>query len=99
MSGSRRGLPEIVKKKDQKAGAKKAWRMREHGENALDFRLHRSFLLILHAELYLQAHLAEYLEKTEVRRPEHVDRVFVMGDYVPGERPRSHPVFEVRLVR
>ncbi len=91
-------LVEIVKTKDEKAGAKKARRMRKHGENALDSRLHSSFLLIFTPELYLQDHLAEYLEKTEVRRPENLDHVFVMGDYVPGERSRRHPVLEVRLI-
>ncbi len=92
-------LTETVKRKDEKVGAKKAKRMREHGEHALDSRLHSSFLLIFTPELYLQAHLAEYLEETEVRRPENFDRVFLMGHYVPRERPRRHPVFEVRLIR
>lgn len=92
-------LAEIVKTKDEKIAAKKAKRMGEHGENALDSRLHNSFLLIFTPEFYLQAHLDEYLEETEVRRPENFDRVFLMGHYVPGERARRHPVFEVRLSR
>lgn len=92
-------LAEIVETKDEKAGAKKAKRMRMHGKDALDLRLHRSFLLIFTPEFYLQDHLDEYVEQTEVRRPENFDRVFLMGDYVPGERPRRHPVFEVRLTR
>jgi len=88
-------LAEIVKTKDEKAGAKKARRMRRDGEDALDTRLHASFLLIFTPELYLQHHLAEYLAKTEVVRPENFDRVFVMG-YAPRD---GHPVFEVRLSR
>ena len=67
------------------------------GANALDSRLQRSLLLIFTPESYLQHHLAEYLDETEVRAPENFDRVFLMGHYVPGERPRRHPVFEVRL--
>lgn len=91
-------LAEIVETKDEKAGAKKAKRMRMHGEDALDLRLHRSFLLIFTPEFYLQDHLDEYVEKTEVRCPENFDRVFLMGDYVPGERSRRRPVFEIRLI-
>jgi len=82
---------------DEKAGAKKAKRMRKNGVNALDSRLQGSLLLIFTPELYLQDHLAEYLDETKVRAPENFDRVFLMGHYVPGERPRRHPVFEVRL--
>ena len=92
-------MAEIVRTKDEKAGAKKARRMRKHGENALDSRLHSSFLLIFTPELYLQHHLDRYLEETEVQRPQNFDRVFLMGDYVPGERPRRHPVSEVRPTR
>lgn len=89
-------LAKIVKTKDDKALAKKAKRMLKHGENALDSRLHASFLLIFTPELYLgQRRLAEYLEQTAVRRPENLDRVFVMG-YEPRD---GHPVFEVRLIR
>ena len=91
-------LAEIVNTKDEKTGAKKAKRMRMHGEDALDLRLHRSFLLIFTPEFYLQDQLDEYVEKTEVCCPENFDRVFLMGDYVPGDRSRRHPVFEIRLV-
>lgn len=90
-------LADSVRTKDEKAGAKKAKRMRKDGVNALDSRLQGSLLLIFTPELYLQDHLAEYLDETEVRAPENFDRVFLMGHYVPGERPRRHPVFEVRL--
>ena len=86
-------LGEIVKKKDKKAGAKKTKRMRKHGKDTLDSRLHSSILLIFTPELYLQHHLAKYLEQTEVRRPENFDRVFLMGHYVPGERPRKASCF------
>lgn len=92
-------LAEIVTTKDKQAAAKRAKRMRKHGEVALDSRLHGSLLLIFTPEFYLQGHLAEYLEETVVRCPENFDGVFLMGRRVPGERPRRHSVFEVGLVR
>ncbi len=92
-------LREVVATKDDKAAAKRAKRMRKHGEDALDSRLHGNVLLIFTPEFYLQAHLAEYVEGTVVLGPENFDRVFLMGRRVPGERPRRHPLFEVRLVR
>ena len=82
-------LAAIVKKKDKKAARKK----RELGEAALDSGLRGSFLLIFTPEFYLQACLAEYLEKTTVLRPENFDRIFAMG-YAPRD---GRPVFEVRL--
>ena len=90
-------LREIVTKKNKQASSKKSKRVREQGEQALEFRLHRRVLLIFTPEVYLQDCLAEYLEKTELSRPENFDRVFVMGDYHPDGGSGHHPVFEVCL--
>lgn len=88
-------LAEIVRTKDEKSRAKRLRRMQGGVEDALDSRLHASFLLIFTPEFNLQRHLAEYLAKTEVPCPNSFHRVFVMG-YAPRD---GHPVSEVRLTQ
>lgn len=94
-----RRLREIVEEKDKQIQVKKESRLKEQGQNALEFRLRGSFLLVFTPEIYLQDDLEEYVEKTELPRPRNFDRVFVMGDYVAGQPEGRHPVFEVRLTR
>ena len=94
-----RRLREIVEKKDKKIQVKKESRLKQQGQNALEFRLRGSFLLVFTPELYLQDDLEEYVEKTKLPRPGNFDRVFLMGDYVAGQPEGRHPVFEVRLTR
>ena len=90
-------LGRIVDKKDKKASVKRESRLREQGRSALDLRLSESFLLIFTPELYLQGHLEQYVEKTELPRPRNFDRVFVMGEYRPDGGSGGHPLFEVPL--
>ena len=76
-------LTKSVDEKDTRAGNKKEERVQQNGEQALDCRLDKQFLLIFTPELYLQDKLAEYVEGTELPRPKNFDRIFVMGCGVP----------------
>ena len=76
-------LTKSVDKKDTQAGNKREERVQQNGEQALDCRMDKQFLLIFTPELYLQDKLAEYVEGTELPRPKNFDRIFVMGCGVP----------------